>query len=292
MFEKINTFIENSVPKSNNKAKFKSQWATQAIARLSKKKRKIWDKYKGNKTNQNWLKYQQILDEFNSEKTKAIDNYEEKIASDKTVNPKQYYKYLSIKNKYKDNEIALNDEDVKIEADRKKCSDILNSFFGSVFTKGTSQMNNSIKSNRIQDDMPELIISKAEILKKLKKLNINKSTGPDGIPAILLKTCCNFFIQPLYLLFKSCMDSEKIPTILKSAMVIPIHKKGPKTDPNNYRPISLTPIIMKIFESLMLDQLIEHVNKNKIIKNQQHGFQKSKSTSTNMIDFWDDITDC
>ena len=77
---------------------------------------------------------------------------------------------------------------------------------------------------------------------------------------------------------------------MKEANVIALHKAGDRNIPNNYRPVSLTPIIAKIMESIMHDKLTSHIENNDLINSCQHGFRKNYSTTSNMIYFWNDIT--
>ena len=77
---------------------------------------------------------------------------------------------------------------------------------------------------------------------------------------------------------------------MKEVIVVPIFKSGKRTDPNNYRPISLTPIIAKIFESIFYDSLVTHIEDNRLFTDVQHGFRRNRSTSSNMLQFWNDVT--
>ena len=70
----------------------------------------------------------------------------------------------------------------------------------------------------------------------------------------------------------------------------PIFKKGPKGDPGNYRLVSLTSIPCRILESIIKDDMMEYLTKNKLLKESQHGFLKGKSCTTNLTVFMDKIT--
>ncbi len=70
----------------------------------------------------------------------------------------------------------------------------------------------------------------------------------------------------------------------------PIYKKGPRSDPGNYRPVSLTSVCCKIMESIIRDGMMEHLEKNKLIGSSQHGFLPGKSCSTNLLEFLEKVT--
>ena len=90
----------------------------------------------------------------------------------------------------------------------------------------------------------------AEIAKIIDGLDISKSTGPNGIPVFLLKTFKDFFSYWLSKLVNICFETGSFPDILKTAKVIPLHKKDSKLDHINYRPISLLSVFNKIYKNL------------------------------------------
>ena len=81
------------------------------IKKLSRKKKKLWDKYRFTKNNNDYEAYQNCLIEFNHEKEEAIRRYEKNVISNKDTNPKRYYRYVSSKEKYKDITISLRDNE-------------------------------------------------------------------------------------------------------------------------------------------------------------------------------------
>ena len=72
----------------------------------------------------------------------------------------------------------------------------------------------------------------------------------------------------------------------KLANVTPLFKKGDKSNPGNYRPISLTSVVCKLMESILRDKIVEFLEKNNIIRDSQHGFRNRRSCLTNVLDFF------
>ena len=68
--------------------------------------------------------------------------------------------------------------------------------------------------------------------------------------------------------------------------IIPLFKKGSRNKSENYRPLSLTSVICKVFERLIKDYLVDFLVKNKLINPSQHGFLKARSCLTNIMFFW------
>ena len=79
---------------------------------------------------------------------------------------------------------------------------------------------------------------------------------PDKIHGLVLQYCSKMLSKPLSLFFTKCYNSGSIPDGWKAALVIPVHKNGSKSDVKNYRPVSLTCIIMKIMERIIRVELM------------------------------------
>ena len=86
------------------------------------------------------------------------------------------------------------------------------------------------------------------------------------------------------------MESGECPADWRSANVTPIHKKGDRTDPSNYRPVSLTSQVCKIFETIVRKHLLEHLTENNILRDEQHGFREGRSCLTNLLEIMEDWT--
>ena len=113
---------------------------------------------------------------------------------------------------------------------------------------------------------------------EIENLNPSKATGPFSIPTKLLKLLKEYLSKPLEILFNASFSSGTVPDNFKVARVIPVFKKGSRTQQNNYRPISLLPIFNRILEKLMYKRLISFIEKNNILYEKQFGFRSNHST--------------
>ena len=111
-------------------------------------------------------------------------------------------------------------------------------------------------------------------------MNVNKATGPDGIPVRVLKEFANELSPILSKIFCFSYKQGKHPNAWKNAMVQPILKRGcDKTDPSNYRPISIVSAVAKVFEKCINQHIVEYLEINKIISDRQYGSRESRSTT-------------
>ena len=117
-------------------------------------------------------------------------------------------------------------------------------------------------------------MTRKELYSVIDSLDDNKAAGPGEISIRLIKSCKLAIGVQLQFASNECIREKVFPTKMKLAYVTPIFKKSDKLESTNYRPISVTPSFSKIFEHLRLNQMIEFIDKHKIINKEQFGFQK------------------
>jgi len=107
--------------------------------------------------------------------------------------------------------------------------------------------------------------------------------GPSSIPTWAVKDAVTAIEEHLTFLINSFITEKKFPDCLKIAEITPLYKKGDREEPTNYRPISVTPCLTKIFEKLLYAQIYDFLTVNKLISNHQYGYQKGCSTSDALL---------
>ena len=120
----------------------------------------------------------------------------------------------------------------------------------------------------------------------INNLKTNITPGPDQIS---LKEAKYELVKPLCIIFNKSISTGRVPRDWKLANVTPIFKKGTKSHPGNYRPISLTSVVSKLMESILRDKIVYYLEKNNIIKDSQHGFRNKRSCLTNLLDFFNEV---
>ena len=148
----------------------------------------------------------------------------------------------------------------------------------------------SLEADLTDDSMPEVNYSVSSQLcrirfrpstveRALKQLDGNKATGPDSIPARVLKACATELASPLAQLFSLCFSTGVQPTLWKTARVVPLHKRKSKSVPSNYRPVSLLCILSKVMESIINRQIVNFLEANHVLSSHQFGFRRGLGTA-------------
>ena len=134
-------------------------------------------------------------------------------------------------------------------------------------------------------------ITESEVLKYINKLDPTKSTKSNCSPTKFIKLSAQIIAPTLTLIINDCIQNNIFPDRLKAAEVVPIYKKGNKTLPSNYRPISLLSPFSKIFERYLHTQITNFINKNNILHQYQYGFRELLSTDLALAQISKDISD-
>ena len=123
-------------------------------------------------------------------------------------------------------------------------------------------------------------VNEGHIFKQLTTLNPQKASGIDNISGKFLKDGAKLLALPISQIWNLSIKLATFPSNCKIAKITPLYKKGCRTDPKNYRPISLLPIVSKVIEKVVHQQLQEYLDNNEILYKFQSGFRSNHSTDT------------
>lgn len=119
-----------------------------------------------------------------------------------------------------------------------------------------------------------------KVNKILSTLTNSKAKDIYGLDTAFLKTHKESLTVPLTKVLNKSINESIFPSALKLAIVTPVYKSGDKQEVNNYRPISILPVISKVIEKLVVEQLIAHLDSKAFLHPMQFGFRKKHSTET------------
>ena len=269
----------------------KEPWDCSALKRKRKEKDLAWKLFEDTPLSQNLNAALHKQGEFEKKLSEKIIEYEAKIVAAMKTNPKMFYSYLNSKRKIKESISALKDSMGKLTGSPKDAATLLAKFFATTFTNEPYGPLLEECHKEATNIIGDITFSPANVKLLLLKLDQSKSVGPDGIhPKLLANLAKNDeFVSAITLLFKNIYNSGEMPSIWKKANVTALHKKGSKCDPSNYRPISLTCILCKVYEKIIRNHILEHVSEN--ISRMQHGFMIGRSCLSNLLESFDIIND-
>ena len=224
--------------------------------------------------------HDQIKETILNENQKSEEEALNKIKED----PRYFYTWSKRKLKLKTSVGPLIDSDGILQNDEKTMADLLQAQFCSVFSdpKNPSKKFNHINVN-YDKPLDKVEITLEDINKALKDIKINSSAGDDDMPAILLKKANTELNYPLLLIWKNSLESSYIHPKFKDQLIAPIHKKGSKALPSNYRPISPTSHSIKTCERIVKNKILEHFSRNNLMCKHQHGFLPNRSCLTQLL---------
>ena len=131
--------------------------------------------------------------------------------------------------------------------------------------------------------MEDITVSCEGVVKLLKNLTPHKADGPDDILLMLLKEAADEIAPAITLLFQASLNQGNTPSTWRKALVVPIFKKGSKSDASNYRPISPTSVLCKLCEHIFHSTILTHLANHKILSDAQHGFRKKDHVTPNFF---------
>ena len=189
---------------------------------------------------------------------------------------------------------ASNDSD---KVFTKETLDLFNNHFvniGPTIESKLKQENATIQSTERPRTAAEtsfsfVATSAEEVMEIVSNIPANKATGIDNIPIRAIKMGIEKLAYPISILINRIIVEGRIPNEFKLALTTPVHKKGDVDNPENYRPISVLPIMGKIMEKVLVKQLYTYLLDNKLISAQQHGFKAKHSTTTCLLELTEDI---
>ena len=298
LFEKLRQLLDLYFPKvrqSRKQAKDK-EWITNGIKRAIKQKNLLFQtqiKYNNKENIEKWKKYRNCLNKIIKN---AQREYYKNLIKQHNNNCIGLWKTLGsiICNKKKQTNINKLNINNQIINDPIRIANTMNNYFTNIGPDLAKKFKNSTNTNFMKfmgesnkQSMYMFKTNPSEVFKLINKLKNKKSSGFDELSARFLKLCAPYISTPLANIFNASISNGIYPDLLKTARVTPIFKKGSKSDPGNYRPISVLSQVNKVFEKILHKRLYKYLSKFKILYEYQFGFQEGHSTTQALVEITD-----
>ena len=295
----MNCHMEKKIVKFNRKKHKRDPWITYGILKSVNKKNSLYKKIK--KTETDSINYETRKQEFNAYKStlRRLINQAKKLYFSgqflkQRGNGRKTWQTIDNALHRKSNRISPNVIliDGDICTNKENMANAFHKYFANICTtiqapndnviSHTSYLNTSVHST-----LKFKTINNATTLQYLSNLTNSYSCGHDNINNTLLKSISNEISSCITLIINQSISTGPYPENLKLAKVISIFKKNDKLEINNYRPISVLPVISKVFENVMHTQLLEYFTENNLLSSQQYGFRPKRSTELATLELMD-----
>ena len=239
----------------------------------SRRKNRTFHKAKQTKRPVDWNRYKRLKMQAPTDMVSAHKKYMEEIVSnDLKEDPTVFWSYVKSKQQKSTGVAPLKNKDGFIHSDSSLKVEILNDQFVSVYTM-EEKSNILKKGTSYHPTMDSIRVHRNGVLKFLRDIKIHKATGPDEVPAFILKSAASQLAPILMRQYQYSLDSREVPTNWKNAHIVPVFKKVEKHLPFNYSPVSLTSIVCKVLEHILHSSVMNHFDRHKILTDNQHGFR-------------------
>lgn len=284
-YNKIDDIIKQHTPLTASRISGFPVWFSKSLISTFRKKQKAWVKWKKFNNISDYEKFSQYRALFKDMCKKCFSKYIQSVEDSIRTNIKDFWVYISnrkdkpgipAKVQYKDN----------VSNDPQLICNLFSSFFSSVYEPASPTL---FKWEPPSDTAPndltitDIQFKEEKVMAELKSLDPSKGPGPDGLSALFLRNTASVICRPLTVIYNKCLSEGVMPTVWKHANITPVHKGGSKRSVEQYRPISILSALSKLLERLVHNELYPILH-NAIIQ-QQHGFVKRRSTTTNLLIF-------
>jgi len=275
--------------KKLNQKRKKAPWMTHKAIKSVKLKQKLYRKHK----NVRHPAYVKAARAAAMETRRAKRGFERKLAANIDTDRKSFYAYARSCSKARVAVGPLVDDQGTVRSLPQEQVQEFNSYFTTVFN--TESLGNIPEADRIfqgsdAEKLCDIVIDSELVRKKFDRLRPDKASRPDDVSPRILIELKDEICYPVAEIMKTSFESGIVPVDWKLANVTPIYKKGGKSCVENYRPVSLTSQVCKLFELIVRDALTDHLDMHSLIRPTQHGFRTGKSCLSNLLEFLDHVT--
>lgn len=256
-------------------------WFTIQIINKIKLKTKVHHKFRQFNDPRDYDEFSRLRRDIKSEIDASYSEYITDLESGLKANPNRFWSFVNNKKGKSRIDNKMNYNGVSLDTPENILNAFADFFAQSYGPSSLSQVDETIELSLITNVLNIPSFSQDEILTALKQIKPKMTTGPDDIPAFIVRDCAQILAPPLTVLINLCLKYSIFPNSWKISKVCPVYKKGNQCDIVNFRPISIISNFSKVFEIVLYNRLYNHVCRQ--ISPFQHGFMKGRSTVTNLI---------
>ncbi len=281
-WDEFKRFIFDSVmplvPSFRSSESSRCKWFDSRCRSVRRHKLSLWKKYVFCPNRRSWTRFQQARNYAHSVYRSKRLTYENNLCSNMGKNSKAFWSYVRSPGSAPEvRSLRKNDECVYDPAVIAEC---FQTFFLSVFNP-ESPVSPSVNGKSLLNEFTPVTVHEIESV--LNSLPKGKAPGPDLLKNELFCGCAREFSLILCPFFNLCLRESAFPLEWKSVIVNPIFKSGAKNDVVNFRPITLSSVVLKIFEKCVYKRLLTFLNSVNAIPDCQFGFRTNRSVQDQLL---------
>ena len=245
-------------------------WLTLEIKQIMRARDASLKKFRRSKLDTDLATYRLLRNKVSARLKLSEENYSRSLLEENSGDSESFWR--SVKKILPDAKLksipTCIKAEVKIITDKQSISELFNSFFRSVVNKlfelfkyARPAFKSTTEELFTKKHFEFTAVGKPFVLKQLKCLKLKNATGIDDLPARLLKDSAVVIADLVTYLVNLSIKSGTVPSEWKQAKVVPLFKSGNKDDLDDYRPISILPILSKILEKAVFHQLHSYLSK-------------------------------
>ena len=217
-----------------------------------------------------------------------LEEQERKAATGFKKNYKAFFAYANRNMKMRSSVGPLR-EGKHYHNGEKKMAEILSAQYEGAFSKPLKDYSHISFRKATCEELEDVIFNEDDIESAIDDMKWDSAPGPDGISAFLLKKYKEALKVPLCYMWRTSLDTGKMPEGVNQSLITPIFKGGNRSTPKDYRPVALTNHTTKVFERVLRKAMVEHMESNNLLNDPQHGFRNKRSCITQMMRYYDSI---
>ena len=269
----------------------KPPWSTRPPTSLINLRHSAWSRYKsvraqlGRRSGEarcSYASFANINQQCRTYAVKAQAEYEEDLILRSQEQPKLLHSYIRKKKVGRPSVGPLRLPSGKLTDNPAYMSEVFAESFASVYSRSVPR-NPYPHQQSHGTALTTCTITQENVLKVLLDVDGSSAMGPDEVHPLLLKNCAKQLAYPLSVIFKRSLHEGTLPSDWKTSLVIPIFKKGPRYEPLNYRPISLTSVPSKQMERILCKALMSYLETCCLLSPHQFGFRSGRSTMDQLL---------
>lgn len=285
--DKLTELSYACIPLAKPRQENKTIYINQEAMRLKKQKRTKWLTYMRTRDVIDYIRFTRVRNKLRTLTRNLRATFERQLVADIRSNVKGFWKYTGSRLRTKTRVEDLQAEDGTMARENRDKANVLNHYFRSIFTVEDPVLPEP-PTPFTGAPLETIEVSSSAVREKLLKLRPDSSPGPDGLHPRILRETAVEMAEHWTRLFRTSLATATLPSDWCRDDITPIYKKGPKKCPANYRPVTLTAVPCKVLESLVRDQITEHLTHTAQLNTMQHGFRRKRSCSTQLLETLED----